>query len=255
MLTFLIVGESTINNREIARSIIGIDNMDTCVICLHSPIEALKVAIDRKYHIDLFIISIKMKEQGGYRLAEKIRKITTYKNTPILFVTGLTYNLAGFEELTTFESYKKYNYISLPISSLDVQGKCGLYLDSIIKKQEETTKTERVIYFKHSKGEVLVDVKDLLFAEVQGKNCQIHTKINVYLLNRHTLQQVIDIVDDYSFARCHKSFAVNIKQIKALEKKDKRIWLATFGKGESCDISKTYIQDISNRYKGTFQDK
>ena len=120
MITILIVGNNLADNERIAGSIIGGTELTTCVICTHSAKEAMKVIEGRQYIIDLFVISIRMKDQSGYRLAEKIRKITEYRDSPILFVTNSSYSLSGFSQLTTFQSYKKFNYISFTITRIDV---------------------------------------------------------------------------------------------------------------------------------------
>jgi len=116
MITVLIVGNNIADNERIAGSIIGGTELTTCIICTHSAMEALKVIESRQNKIDLFIISIKMKEQSGYRLAEKIRKITEYRDCPILFVTNLSYNLSGFSDLATYPSHRKKKFIFLSIT-------------------------------------------------------------------------------------------------------------------------------------------
>jgi DNA-binding LytR/AlgR family response regulator len=250
MITILIVGNNIADNERIAGSIIGGTELTTCVICTHSAQEALKVIESRQYKIDLFVISIKMKEQSGYRLAEKIRKITEYRDCPILFVTNSSYNLSGFPQLTTYQSYKKFNYISLPITRIDVQGKLGLYLEEIIQSQSVRNSGDRGVYLAHTKGETFLGVRDILFAEVQSKHCLIYTAKEVLQVNRRNLNEIIDIVDDEFFLRCHRSFAVNIRQITGIEKVDRRLWKAIFeSNGNTCLISMSYIKSITDKYK------
>jgi len=255
MITILIVGNNIADNERIAGSIIGGTELTTCVICTHSAAEALKVIDSRQYKLDLFVITIKMKEQSGYRLAEKIRQIPEYKDCPILFVTNSSYNLSGFSELATYQSYKKYNYISLPITRIDVQGKLGLYLEEIIQTQSVKNHAERAVYLNHSKGDTFIGAKDILFAEIQNKCCTVYTTEGAFHLIRKTLTDMIDIVDDSFFMRCHRGFALNIKQIKGIENVDRRIWKANFRTSEeTCLISQTYIDGIFEKYK-TFQSK
>lgn len=255
MITILIVGNNIADNERIAGSIIGGTELTTCVICTHSAPEARKVIESGQNKIDLFVISIKMKEQSGYRLAEKIRKISEYRNCPILFVTNSSYSLSGFSELATYQSYKTYNYISLPITRTDVQGKLGLYLEEIIQSQSIQNNAERAVYLAHTKGETFLGVKDILFAEVQNKRCSIYTSKESYQINRKNLNEIITIVNDDYFLRCHRGFAVNIKQIKGIEKFDRRVWKAVFEVGkESCLISKTYLDSVLEKYKA-FQSK
>lgn len=245
MITVLIVGNNIADNERIASSIIGGTELTTCVICTHSAPEALKVVRSKEYQVDLFVISVRMKEQSGYRLAEKIRKMADYRNCPILFVTNASYSLSGFSQLTTYQSYKNFNYISLPITRIDVQGKLGLYLEEIIQNQSIRSNTDRAIYITHAKGEAFVAVKDILFVEVQNKLCSIHTAEAVYQMNRKSLNEILEIIDDESLLRCHRSYALNVKQIKGVEKVDRRIWKAVFDNcREICLISETYIDTI-----------
>jgi len=255
VITFLVVGESITDNEKLVSSIIGSTELDTCAICMHSSKEVLNLVHSKKHQIDLFILSVKMKEQSGYKLAEGIRKVKEYQNTPILFITSLSYNQVGFESLSTYESYKRYNYISLPISRIDVQGKFGLYVENIIKNQTKAIKGEKVIYLKHNTGEIMVDVKDILYAEVQNKTCCIHTKTNQYIIDRCSLQQMINVIDDDNFVKCHKSFAINMKNAKGFEKYGKRIWQAVYENNRVCLISRTYIDFVLDKYKSTYQGK
>lgn len=238
------------DNERIAGSIIGGTELTTCVICTHSATEAMRVIESRQNKIDLFIISIKMKEQSGYRLAENIRKITEYRDCPILFVTNLSYSLSGFSDLATFRSYRKYNYISLPISRIDVQGKLGLYLEEIIRDQATRKRAERAIYITHTKGDTFIGVKDILFAEVRNKVCSIYTTDGSFEISRKNLNDMIGIINDDLFLRCHRGFALNIMQLKGIEKVDRRVWKAVFENGNAlCLISSSYIDSVMEKYK------
>ncbi len=250
MITILIVGNNIADNERIAGSIIGGTELTTCVISTHSAVEAQKVIDSRQYKIDLFIISIKMKEQSGYLLGEKIHKMTEYRDCPILFVTHSSYSLSGFTELTTYQSYKKYNYISLPITRIDVQGKLGLYLEEIMQNQSSRSNSERAVYLTHTKGASFIGIKDILFAEVQNKVCSIVTTEGTFQISRKNLNDLLKLVDDDLFLRCHRSFALNLKQLKGVEKVDRRIWKAIFvNRKETCLISKTYIDNVLKKYK------
>lgn len=255
MITILIVGNNIQDNERIAGSIIGGTELATCVICTRSAAEALEIAESRIYKIDLFIISIKMKEQSGNRLAEKLRKLPEYRECPILFVTGLSYNHSGFSDLATYQSYRNYNYISLPIERIDVQGKLGLYLEEIISNQSSRDKPERAVYLSHSKGEVFIPRKEILFAEVRSKVCRIVTTDGSYEMNRQGLEDLIRVVDDDMFLRCHRGFALNVRQLRGIEKLDRRIWKAVFGNDtEACLISNSYISQVMEKHKA-FQAK
>jgi DNA-binding LytR/AlgR family response regulator len=250
MITILIAGNNIHDNERIASSVIGGTELTTCVICTRSASEALKIAESGTHKIDLFIISIKMKEQSGHRLADQLRKIPEYRDCPILFVTNLSYNLSGFPDLATFHSYRKHNYISLPVNRIDVQGKVGLYLEAIQSAQSGRSLEERAICLCHEKGEVLIHVKDILYAEVKNKLCSIYTAEECYEISRKNLTEIMEILDNRYFLRCHRGFALNVKQLKGIEKVDRRLWKAIFHIScGTCLISKTYIEAVMDQYK------
>jgi len=250
MITILIAGNDIHDNERIAGSVIGGTELTTCVICTRSASEALRIAEDGIFKIDLFIISIKMKDLSGHRLAEQLRKIPQYRDCPILFVTNLSYNLSGFPDLATFHSYRKHNYISLPVDRIDVQGKLGLYLEAIQSAQSGRSLEERAVYLCHEKGEVLIHVKDILYAEVRNKICSIYTAEEIYEISRKNLTEITESLDNGYFMRCHRAFALNVKQLRGIEKIDRRLWKAVFTVScGTCLISKSYIETVMDRYK------
>lgn len=246
MITVMIVNEKSRDNELIAASIIGGFETPTCIISTCSPKEAEDIFSHRD-DIDLFILQINMKGRSGYKLAESVRKRKVYRNTPILFITAQSYSLVGFPQLATYRSYKKHNYISTPICRLDVQGKLGLYLDAILSAEHETP-GERVIYLEYDLGNTFLKVSDILFAEIQNKAAAIHTKHESYSIRRTSLEKIAETVDDEMFIRCHKSFALNVKNISALEKSGRRNWLAVFEDRKCCPVSQTYYDKVKETY-------
>lgn len=246
MITIMIVNEKSRDNEQIAASIIGGFENSTCIISTCSSQEAEDI-FSHKDDIDLFILQINMKERSGYKLAESIRKRKNYRNTPILFITAQSYSMVGFPQLATYRSYMKHNYISTPVCRLDVQGKLGLYLDAILST-EHTDSGERVIYLEHNSGNTFLKVNDILFAEIQNKSAVIHTMNESYSIRRTSLEKIAEIIDDELFMRCHKSFAINVKNMTALEKAGRRNWLAIFEGRKCCPVSQTYYGRIKENY-------
>lgn len=250
MITILIVGNNITDNEQIAGSIIGGTELTTCVISTRSAVEAYQIAESKTPKIDLFIVSVRMKEQSGYKLSEKLRRLPEYRDCPILFVTGLSYNASGFPDLATYQSYRKHNYISLPVKRTDVQGKLGLYLEEILASQAFRRKDERAILLEHKTGEAFVRVREILFAEVQNKTCRLITESAVYEISHRSLNDLIEVIDEVGFMRCHRGFALNVRQLKGIETAGRRLWQAVFSKeAGTCLISKTYYALIFEKYQ------
>lgn len=246
MITVMIVNEKARDNEMVAASIIGGFETSTCIISACGPEDAEDIFSGRD-DIDLFILQINMKGCGGYKLAESIRRRRCYRNTPILFITAQSYSLVGFPQLATYSSYMKHNYIQTPICRLDVQGKLGLYLDSILSQDHEDA-GERAIYLEYDLGNTFLKVSDILFAEIQNKSAVIHALNESYPIRRTSLEKISQAIDDELFIRCHKSFALNVKNVTALEKAGRRNWLAIFAGRKCCPVSQTYYDKIKESY-------
>lgn len=251
MITVMVITESVKNNELIAASIIGGFENTVCIIAATNIFECEQIIRAQKHDIDIFIIQIKMKKKGGRKLAEYIRGFKKYENTPILFITSISQNTISHSELATYQGYKKENYISTPIQRIDVQGKIGLYLDKIIEEAAEKDLHERVVFLEHTGGETFVEVKTILFAEVQNKAVTLHTNTASYVLRRTALDALCRQVGGDCLMRCHKSFALNINAIKEIIPEQRRNWMAVFQNGIRCPVSQTYYQKIRSAYYET----
>ena len=240
MITVMIITESIKNNEMIAASIIGGFENSVCIIAATDISECEQIIRSQKQNIDIFIIQIRMKEKGGRKLAEYIRGFKMYKNAPILFITSVSQNMVGYSELATYQGYKKENYISTPIRRIDVQGKIGLYLDRIIAEASEKETHERVVFLEHAGGETFIEVKTVLFAEVQDKMVTLHTTSGDYSIKRTSLDTLCNLIGSDCLIRCHKSFALNPGAVKEIVPAERRNWLAVFQNGFKCPISQTY---------------
>lgn len=247
MLTVMVITDNIKNNEKIAASIIGGFENSACIIAATDISECEQIIRSQKNNIDIFIIQIKMREKSGRKIAEYIREFKKYKNTPILFITSVSLNTIGYSELATYQGYKKENYISTPIQRIEVQGKIGLYLDKIIAEAAKE-RLERVVFLEHAGGETFIEVKKILFAEVQNRVVTLYTNSGSYILKRTALDALCSQVGGDYLMRCHKSFALNINAIKEIVPEQRRNWMAVFQNGIRCPVSQTYYSEIRSAY-------
>lgn len=207
-----------------------------------------------KTQIDLFIIQIRMKKIGGHRLAEKIRGIKRYRQTPVIFVaTHSNDNIGGFG-VATYSSLGHHNYISTPICRLDVQGKLGLYIDELLSRDKSDADTQKVVYLEYNKGAAFIKLSDIFFAEIQDKAATIHTSGGIYKTGRTSLDKIIDSIDDEYFIRTHKSFAANAGAISKVERDGRRNRRLIFADGTYCPLSQTYYRNFLSLYSSVKSD-
>lgn len=225
----------------------GIDT-SACIVTTAKAEEALSIIKRKQIRFDLFIIEVQLDGQSGYKLESAIRQSAWYSDAPILFITKESFKITGSSYLATYENYKKRNYISLPLENIDVQGKIGLYLDSIVAKQIRLSRDNRSVCLDNSGGLNRVRIRDILFLEVQSKVCTVHTLTDKYTLNRQSLSSMLAWLNSDDIIRCHRFYAVNARRIKTIERLDRRNWLLYLDKSSlTCPASQTYIRELRSR--------
>ncbi len=251
MISVVIVSERRKDLELIASSVIGGFQVACSVNCFHDSTEVLPFLEKTGIPVDVFILQINMKKQGGYQLAETIRTFRhrQYADTPILFITPQSYNMVGFPMLATYRSYRRHNYISMPVTRLDVQGKLGLYFDEILAQHKNPQTFRPVFYFEHDEGMVFLPIDEIYYAEVRHRVLYLTTASGTYTAKRFSLQKLLTDVDSPSFIQCHKSFALNVSAVNELRKSYSRTWAALFSSGDSCIVSKTYFSAVQELYQ------
>lgn len=250
MVTILLSCSDLLHMEKIARNIIRSAGNSVCIFYATTANEALEIIQDPKQKIDLFIIDVNLKESGGYKLEADIRSMLDYKETPIIFITKVSYDLIGPSTLSSYQSYKKRNFISLPIDDLDVQGKLGLYLEPILLEKSEKENNEKPLILKHSQGYIKVQLQNIVFIEVQNKCCTLHTLKGEYELKNTNLVTLQSMIHLNSFVRCHRSYLLNVDHLVSIEKTSKKNWIAHFAAlSTTCPISITYIKDVYKTYQ------
>lgn len=246
MITIMIVSQKNKINEMLASSIIGGLENTVNIISTTDTAEAEFIIDDENIDIDLFIFQVKMKPKSGTVLENLLRQKKRYADKPVLLLTSLSYNMVGYPQLAGYESYKRKNFISMPIERTDVQAKLCLYLDEILREQKRQLRN--FVYLEHEQGELMVERKDILYVEVQNKLLTVHCTSGSFELKRVSLQDFCAQVGEELLIQCHKSFAVNIEAVSEIIRNGRRNWLAVFSGGIICPISQTYYERVKREY-------
>ncbi len=204
--------------------------------------EALIIA--KQSNIDIFILDIELPGMNGLELAGRIRNLSNYALTLILFITGYTKN-----QLEAFRQFHCYDYIIKPFSPMDLEKKYIKLLEDVSKEKQKTTRVRMLLYPEADK-DVLVPIEKIRYAEVLHRRCYLYTdlKEEPFESNTTILKELIKEVDDYYFIQCHRAFAVNIKKIQEIEQINYRLWGITLQDSEK----KLYV---SSKYYGCLEEK
>jgi len=225
--------------------------LEKCNIIKATNGEEACVLMNQK-RVDIFFIDVELPGINGFQLAEKIRQNMNYRLTNIVFITGYKAN-----QLSIHKKYHHYEYIEKPytldsfevivgplIRELDLQKRRN------VKNQVDSKK--KMILVETKDETVFVNLEDILYVETQGRNLLLHTKKQSIEDVKMTIDDMIQAVNNSLFVRCHKSYAIHIKNVKSIKSAARRLWHADFGYGSYnyCLVSKNYYNNVYRLFEG-----
>ena len=181
--------------------------------------------------INIFLIDINLRESSGLDLAVKIRNIPKYEFRPIIFLT------THMEYITqAFKQTHCYDYILKPYNQKEVQAMLKKLIlneiNNLNNKNDnlnEDKNREIVINLKNSIY-VGIKINDILFIEVKGRNCEVNTINEIYIVHNISLKKIIQLVNCEYIIQSHRAFAINKNYICKIEKLDFRLSIIYFNK-------------------------
>ncbi len=194
--------------------------------------------------IDLFILDIELPDMSGIKIAEKIRNISKYELTYIIFITTHIYL-----QLETFKKVHCYDFLEKPYKKEELI-KIIKRLSRGISSQKQQNKLERQqVSFKMKDFIIKIYIDEILFVESQRRNCIIHTKEKIYTIKNMTIKKIIEVLPKEHFMQTHRSYIVNLKNIRHIEKNEKNSWIIYFEEYPlSAHVSNSYKKEFSGRF-------
>lgn len=191
--------------------------------------ESSALEIINKHEINIFLIDISLKESSGLDLATKIRNISKYEFSPLIFLTThVDYMLQAFKQIHC------YDYIIKPYSKEDVLAMLNKFItyenSQLNNIEEEITQEDDKEVIITLKNGIYVGIKinDIFFIEVKGKNCEVSTKNGMYVANNMSLKKLLKLIDCESIIQSHRAFAINKNYICKIERLDFKLSILYF---------------------------
>ncbi len=180
-----------------------------------------------RYHFKIVFLDIYMGGISGVETAYKIRELD--KDCAIIFITtSVDHRADGFEVGAVHYLVKPATYEGVR-TALE---RCGRILAPEGK------------YFSilQNRNSVRVRMKDVIFAEVFGKEVLIHTA-NEKLKTYATLSKIAEYLTGDSFLMCHRCYIVNMRHITGVLDED-----FVMDNGEKVPIRKNGRQKTKDEY-------
>jgi len=182
------------------------------VAVCHSGEEA--IAAISQHKPDLVFLDIEMPRMNGFDMLQKIGAI----NFEIIFTTSFDqYALRAIR-------FSALDYLLKPIDKEDLQTAVQKViqrtqkpitqqLQLLMQKLQQPTNPINKIALPTMEGLQMVAVESILYCESDSNYTTFHLKNKQKIIVSRTLKEMEEMLEEYSFARVHSSYLVNLQEV------------------------------------------
>lgn len=184
--------------------------------------------------IEAFFLDIQLEDGNGIELAKKIRSMSRYKFTPIIFLTAVP-----TKEMEAFHDIHSYDYLIKPYSRERLE---KVMKPILIDYPSDRNQVEEELLRLDFKG-VFMNVKmsDVKYIESRNRRIWIVTNKEEIKYKVMPIRSFLDLLND-DFTRVHQSFIVNVKTVGAFDLKEQ--WITIRGRKRQIPIGTSYKKTI-----------
>ncbi len=163
---------------------------------------------------DLVFLDIEMPRMNGFDMLQKIGAI----NFEIIFTTSFDqYALRAIR-------FSALDYLLKPIDKDDLQAAVqkviqrtqkpmAQQLQLLMQKLQQPTNPINKIALPTMEGLQMVPVESILYCESDSNYTTFHLKNKQKIIVSRTLKEMEEMLEEYSFARVHSSYLVNLQEV------------------------------------------
>lgn len=166
---------------------------------------------------DIILLDINLKgELDGIETAREMQKM---QNIPVIYLTA-NVDDAHFNRA---RDTHPFGFIAKPFKKLDLQRAIELTVSQINcrdggstgagQQKDDTFILSDCIFVRHLNSMVKVSIKDILYIEAERNYCRIFSSSKEYLVVM-TLREMDNKLPSKHFLRVHRSYIINISQVK-----------------------------------------
>lgn len=199
------------------------------------------LALADSHSIQLFLLDIQLgadPDKDGIKLGEQLRRNPRYQTTPILYVTALVN-----EAPRAIHKTNCYDYLVKPYSQQDLIESVSKLLNFSLIREEPIELTDR--------DGVLARIRpdNILYIKSELRNMHVHTTTGLFISTGTRLSVFADSLPSY-FARCHKSFVVNLHHVDTYDKVTAMVSLDT-PDYQWIPVGRKYATEFGHRLKAS----
>jgi two-component system, LytTR family, response regulator len=192
---------------------------------------------------DLVFLDIQMPGMTGFEIIEHIG---VEKMPAVVFVTAYDqYAIDAFEVNAVDYLLKPFDFdrfekaLNKSLEKIELKKSRKNELSSLLKEINESQKFKERFLINHSGKYFFVQTNDINFISSEEKYVSLHTANGTYLM-RETMNNMETKLDSVKFARIHRSFIVNVSQIKEIQPWSHGDYVIVLKTGEKINMSRRF---------------
>lgn len=165
--------------------------------------------LEREIHLFFLDINLEdnqQQDQSGLMFAKKIRELSKYAFTPIVFITS-----AAELELVSYRETQCYRYLTKPYEK---QGVLEI-LDKVF--QSVAPKEKKQIIVKKDGINYRLGMDEILVIEAIPRGVRIHLKGERLDLKYTSIKQLLEKLPKEQFVQCHRMYVINTEAIEYID--------------------------------------
>ncbi len=169
--------------------------------------EALRIA--QTTAITLFVIDTQLKSGSGVHCAVELRKLPPYRLAWIVFISQYADAIPE-----AFQQIHCYDFLIKPYDA----GRMRETVRLLLGTGQTVGQNRPFRLFRNGNKVFKIYVDEIIFLEINARACTIHTAGQIYRLNRMPLKDVLQHINSPDIVQTHKSYAVNLRHIRSIER-------------------------------------
>jgi len=169
---------------------------------------------------DLVFMDIKLADGTGFDILKHLSPISFN----VIFITA--FNQFAIEAF----KFSAIDYLLKPISPNDLIGAVNKikakssvqnienHLNALYKNLESSSTSEKRLVLNSAECIRIVGVSEVVYCQADINYTRFFLTDNSSIIIAKSLKEYEDFLSDYGFFRCHKSYIINIKHLKSLNK-------------------------------------
>lgn len=109
---------------------------------------------------------------------------------------------------------------------------------------------KNVAQFETTAGQFhFVQTDEILYLRVDKHKIDLITRKKTYPVKSRNLKDLLEEFGVPELCRCHRSFALNVRNVCSIVQETRRLWIANFDENGDicCEISKPFIAEIMKK--------